>query len=231
MANNGRRYHASTNVCGLATASSDKTARLWDAGTGKPLGEAMRHEGYVSSAQFSPDGTRVMTASGDDTARLWDAGTGKPLGEAMRHEGEVWSAQFSPDGTRVVTASSDKTARLWDVSPVPSDDRQLLPALAEAVAGNTLSELGAVEPLEDQVGQLNKLRQQTANAPLGKPTAESFIRWFLSDPWTRTISPLSKLTVPEYIQQQIAAGRHGQVEQEFSGHPLLRPAKAPVVSH
>ena len=33
----------------------------------------MTHEGAVRSAQFSPDGTRVVTASEDNTARLWDA--------------------------------------------------------------------------------------------------------------------------------------------------------------
>jgi hypothetical protein len=88
--------------------------------------------------------------------------------------------------------------------------------------GGKLSELGAVEPLEDQAAQLNELREQTVNARLGEPTAESFVRWFLSDPWTRTISPLSKLTVPEYIQQEINAGRLDQVEQEFPGHPMLR---------
>ena len=126
----------------------------------------------------------------------------------------------------MVTASADNTARLWDVSPVVSDDRHLLAALAEAIAGNKLSELGAIEPLEDQIERLNNLRRQTANAPLGEPTAESFIRWFLSDPWTRTVSPLSSLTVPDYIQQQIAAGRREQMEQEFPGHPLLRPAQA-----
>ena len=31
------------------------------------------------SAQFSPDGARIVTASDDKTARVWDAATGKSL--------------------------------------------------------------------------------------------------------------------------------------------------------
>jgi WD40 repeat protein len=42
-------------------------------GTGKPLGEPLRHEDGVRSAAFSPDVQRVVTASYDNTARLWDA--------------------------------------------------------------------------------------------------------------------------------------------------------------
>ena len=90
----------------VVTASEDKTARLWDAASGKPIGEPMKHEKLrVFSAQFSPDGQRVVTASDDKTARLWDAASGKPIGEPMKHEDGVVSAQFSPDGQRVVTAS------------------------------------------------------------------------------------------------------------------------------
>jgi dipeptidyl aminopeptidase/acylaminoacyl peptidase len=92
----------------------DKTARLWDATTGKTLGEPMKHGGGVYSAHFSPDGQRVVTTCEDGMARLWDAKTGKPLGEPMKHLDRVVSAQFSPDGQRVLTASWDKTARLWD---------------------------------------------------------------------------------------------------------------------
>ena len=56
----------------VVTASEDNTARLWDAATGKAIGEPMKHDGRVYSAQFSPDGQRVVTASEDKTARLWD---------------------------------------------------------------------------------------------------------------------------------------------------------------
>ena len=66
---------------------SDKTARLWDAATGKAIGQPMMHEGEVNSAQFSPDGQWVVTASEDETARLWDALSGKPIGEPMQHQG------------------------------------------------------------------------------------------------------------------------------------------------
>jgi WD40 repeat protein len=99
----------------IVTSSSDGTAQVWDAESGMPLGEPMRHENYsVNHAAFSPDGRRVVTASDDYTARLWDAQSGQALGEPMRHQGPVAHATFSPDGRRVVTASWDYTARLWD---------------------------------------------------------------------------------------------------------------------
>jgi WD40 repeat protein len=98
----------------IVTASSDKTARLWDAASGKEIA-VLRHHATVASAAFSPDGTRVVTASGE-TARLWDAKTGKEIVVLRGHDGGVLSAAFSPDGTRVVTASYDKTARLWDAT-------------------------------------------------------------------------------------------------------------------
>jgi hypothetical protein len=48
---------------------------VWDVTTGKALSEPMKHDGTVTSAQFSPDGQRVVTASFDRTARVWDIPT------------------------------------------------------------------------------------------------------------------------------------------------------------
>jgi WD40 repeat protein/signal transduction histidine kinase len=102
----------------IVTASDDKTVRIWDPSSGKPIGEPLKgHEDSVRSVAFSPDGTRIVTGSWDKTARIWDAETGKPVGEPLRgHEGGVLSAAFSPDGKRIVTASDDKTARIWDAA-------------------------------------------------------------------------------------------------------------------
>ena len=40
----------------LASASSDRTVRLWDAGSGAPLQALGGHSSYVYTVAFSPDG-------------------------------------------------------------------------------------------------------------------------------------------------------------------------------
>ena len=49
----------------LLTGSDDKTARLWDAATGQPLGPPLQHQGVVWAVAFSPDGKAVLTGSWD----------------------------------------------------------------------------------------------------------------------------------------------------------------------
>jgi WD40 repeat protein len=100
----------------VISASDDRTARLWDAATGKQIAILRGHEGRVVRAAFSPDGTRVVTASLDKTARLWNAATGKQVALLGEHANTVGSAVFSPDGTRIISASDDGTARLWDAA-------------------------------------------------------------------------------------------------------------------
>jgi roadblock/LC7 domain-containing protein len=100
----------------VLTGSADNTARLWEAATGRPLGQPLAHQGQVSAVAFSPDGKAVLTGSEDNTARLWDAATGRPLGQPMAHQGSVLAVAFSPDGKAVLTGSRDGTARLWEAA-------------------------------------------------------------------------------------------------------------------
>jgi WD40 repeat protein len=82
--------------------NGDKTARIWDAATGKVIGILNGHEGTLPTATFSPDGSRILTASQDGTARVWDAANGNEIA-ALKHGGTVNSAEFSPDGRYIVT--------------------------------------------------------------------------------------------------------------------------------
>lgn len=100
----------------VLTCSDDHTARVWNALTGAPRFEPLRHEQEVLHAAFNRDGSRIVTGSADKTAAIWDAITGRRMVTLVGHEKPVRDAGFSPDGARVVTASADGTARLWDAA-------------------------------------------------------------------------------------------------------------------
>ncbi|MFG3211400.1 NACHT and WD repeat domain-containing protein [Streptomyces tendae] len=108
----------------LATASYDRTVRLWDVSDparpkqlGKPL---TGHTSWVSTAVFSPDGRTLASASDDGTIRLWDVrdpSRPRPLGAPLAgHGGTVYLLAFSPDGRTLASAHDDHAVRLWNVA-------------------------------------------------------------------------------------------------------------------
>ena len=103
----------SPNGSMLATASGDKTARLFNTLDGNELAR-MNHADLVWAVAFSPDGTKIVTASSDKTAKIWDAATKKELAR-LAHDDWVIAVAFNPDSTRIATASLDGTGRIWDV--------------------------------------------------------------------------------------------------------------------
>ncbi|GAA1881770.1 hypothetical protein [Streptantibioticus ferralitis] len=107
----------------LATASYDRTVRLWDVtdpGRPIPLGKPLTgHSSWVSSSVFSPNGRTLASASDDGTIRLWDVtDPGHPLSPGApltAHGGTIYLVAFSPDGHTLAAAQEDHTVRLWDV--------------------------------------------------------------------------------------------------------------------
>jgi WD40 repeat protein len=60
----------------LVTASWDRTAKLWDAATGKEIRTFAGHADRVNSASLSPDGKWLASASGyrgQGEAKVWDS--------------------------------------------------------------------------------------------------------------------------------------------------------------
>ncbi|HEV2371794.1 MAG TPA: WD40 repeat domain-containing protein [Streptosporangiaceae bacterium] len=112
----------------LASASYDRTVRLWDPLAGAALGGPLTgHTDIVNSVAFGTvkgdgeaGGGRLLLASGsrDKTVRLWNPLTGESLGDPLTgHSGAVFWVAFgtAPDGRLLLASASwDQTVRVWD---------------------------------------------------------------------------------------------------------------------
>ncbi|MGH3815914.1 MAG: AAA family ATPase [Pseudonocardiaceae bacterium] len=165
----------------LATASYDRTIRLWDTRdktNPKALGQPLTgHASWVSSAVFSPDGRTLATAGDDKTVRLWnvtDPANPVPLGPPLSAQsGTIYLVAFSPDGRVLATANEDHTARLWNLSD-PTHPALLgkplaghqapVRSIAYSPDGRTLATTG-----DDMTVRLWNLADPANPVPLGSP--------------------------------------------------------------
>ncbi|KAH6975782.1 WD40 protein [Ilyonectria destructans] len=87
----------------IASASDDKTLKVWDAATGKVKQTLEGHGAWVTSVAFSPDGKLIASASWDKTLKVWDAATGKVKQTLKGHGGAVETGSFNTTGRYLFT--------------------------------------------------------------------------------------------------------------------------------
>lgn len=102
----------------IATGSMDKTVRVWNAKTGKPMGGPMK--GHTKSIRAlcwepfhfqKPGERRVASASEDTTVRIWSANQQKIDMVLSGHAGKVSCVKWGGAGF-IYTSSHDKTVKI-----------------------------------------------------------------------------------------------------------------------
>ena len=91
----------------LATASADKTVKLWDPSTKL---DSTVLEGSVSDVAFSPD-SKTLAGVSDDTVKLWDVNTMQELSTLRGNKEPVTTIAFSPDSKLLASAGEARYGR------------------------------------------------------------------------------------------------------------------------
>ena len=100
----------------IASASQDKTVKVWDATTGQEL-LVLADTGEVWCVAFRPpDGRWLVTGDRSGSVSVWDTVTHQVVRSLGRHMDTVRDVAFSPEGRHLASASQDKTVKVWDVT-------------------------------------------------------------------------------------------------------------------
>ncbi|KAE8209187.1 hypothetical protein CF327_g6794 [Tilletia walkeri] len=95
----------------LASASFDKSVKLWNARTGKFISTLRAHVGSVYRLTWSADSRLLVSASKDSTVKVWDVGRGKLKRDLSGHTDEVYCVDFA--GDKVASGGRDRTLKIW----------------------------------------------------------------------------------------------------------------------
>jgi len=99
----------------LASASNDKTVRIWDAPDGRYVSSLVGHSLGISDVAWSADSQFIATASDDKTINLYDRPNGEIIHTFEGHTDVAMCVDFNMSRNVLASASFDKTVRIWDI--------------------------------------------------------------------------------------------------------------------
>jgi WD40 repeat protein len=192
----------------------------WDVATRqRRFSIPLRNSGLIAEASISRNGSIAATTGYKTAVTLWDPVSGLALGSPLLLPDTVVHVPISDDGTWLLTVGN--TVRLWDIPAVEEKDASLLARWAEVAAGQRVIDSVGLRRVENVQNSLASLRKESETY-----AADSFVwsmmRWWFSDPWSRTISPRSALLVDNYIGQLIREGSPESLKEAcwaFPEHP------------
>ena len=98
----------------FATASHDRSVRLWDMASGECRKKLTGHTGPVRALAYSPDGLQIASGGSDLSIKIWNVKAGSLQNSWRGHDDMIRSLTFSRDGERLISAANDRTIKIWN---------------------------------------------------------------------------------------------------------------------
>jgi WD40 repeat protein len=105
----------------IASASKDKTIKIWDTTTARLVRTLEGYTAAINSIAFSPDGRRILS-TGSEGIKIWDTDTGKLLHRLLAENAimDAQTAVFSSNGRQIASDSGAPGISIWDAETAKS---------------------------------------------------------------------------------------------------------------
>uniref|UniRef100_A0A0N4ZI08 WD_REPEATS_REGION domain-containing protein n=1 Tax=Parastrongyloides trichosuri TaxID=131310 RepID=A0A0N4ZI08_PARTI len=97
----------------IASASFDKSIKIWDGKTGKYVTSLRGHVQAVYQISWSADSRLLVSGSADSTLKVWNMKNKGLMIDLPGHGSDVFAVDWSPDGERVASGGKDKVLKIW----------------------------------------------------------------------------------------------------------------------
>ncbi|KAK9471974.1 WD40-repeat-containing domain protein [Dipodascopsis tothii] len=99
----------------FATASQDRTIKVWAVESGETVGILRGHKRGVWTAKFSPSGKQLVSGSGDKSVKVWSLQDHSCLKTFEGHTNSVLKSVFLTGGLQVASAGGDGLVKVWEI--------------------------------------------------------------------------------------------------------------------
>ena len=121
----------------IASASADKSIKIWQASNGHFDQTLEGHLQGISDISWSQDSRYLASGSDDKTVKIWDTKMGTCVRTLVGHSNFVLAVAFSPATIIVASGSFDESVKLWDIQS--GKCLRTLPAHSDPVSGVAFS--------------------------------------------------------------------------------------------
>ncbi len=99
----------------LASASADRTIKLWDTRRGELIATFKEHKKGVNTVAFSQDAKILVSGGEDNLIKIWNLQNQSIIKTLEGHTDSIKTVIISPDNKYIASAGYDKTIKIWNL--------------------------------------------------------------------------------------------------------------------